>query len=427
MAAMATLCSSAAALAQPSLFPPGPPVGPSGRMGVRTEITALPYVISAPGSYYLSATLFQGVPGPGITIDASNVTIDLMGFALIGGPFPGDDAITFGPGFYENVTVHNGFVAFWGDDGLDLVGGGGPAPGIHVDTVTAFSNTGDGVTVGPRSIIRHVISHSNGGVGVRLDRQGKITNAIAVENGGDGITTGGTCHVSDSVASGNGGAGFFLGVATTLVASVAENNALDGVLMMFGSRATDCVSDLNGFLGGGGSGFFVIGDGVILGNCSAFNNFASGFESIPTPPAGGNSVHDCIATFNGFGLGLGDGFTFFREVKNCTANGNAANGIETENSGHIIDSTCSGNGLNGIFALLDGNSIRNNNVTFNGVAGIDTAIPGGGNEISGNRAHANGGPPPFFLNYVLSPGDTTGAIFVGPGILPPDGNANIEY
>jgi len=50
----------------------------------RTPISSLPYTITQPGSYYLTADL-QGVAGQdGIYVPVDNVTIDLNGFALIG-------------------------------------------------------------------------------------------------------------------------------------------------------------------------------------------------------------------------------------------------------------------------------------------------------------------------------------------------------
>src|SRR5262245_34082852 len=73
--------------AQGTLVPPGPPA-PSmkslDQLEARTPISALPYVITNGGSYYLTAML-TGISGTnGITILASHVTVDLNGFGLLG-------------------------------------------------------------------------------------------------------------------------------------------------------------------------------------------------------------------------------------------------------------------------------------------------------------------------------------------------------
>src|SRR5215813_4957107 len=80
---------------------PGPlnPVGPPAvglfktldQVEPRTPISSLPFTINQPGSYYLTGNL-TGAPGAnGINISASDVTLDLGGFALIGSGGAGGD------------------------------------------------------------------------------------------------------------------------------------------------------------------------------------------------------------------------------------------------------------------------------------------------------------------------------------------------
>jgi hypothetical protein len=77
-------------LAQGPLTPP--PGAPAPTMKTleqiepRTPISALPFTISSPGSYYVSGDLVVVANQHGISIDASNVTLDLGGFELVSPP-----------------------------------------------------------------------------------------------------------------------------------------------------------------------------------------------------------------------------------------------------------------------------------------------------------------------------------------------------
>src|SRR2546430_3180703 len=59
------------------------PTGPPGSTG-KTVITSLPFTISQEGSYVLNGNLTGVANQNGVTVAASNVTIDLQGFELIG-------------------------------------------------------------------------------------------------------------------------------------------------------------------------------------------------------------------------------------------------------------------------------------------------------------------------------------------------------
>src|SRR5688572_12266017 len=74
------------------------------------------YIISAPGSYYLTGNII-GAPGKhGISVLASNVTLDLNGFALISGGGATRGVNTTTP--VSNFSVRNGNVRGWTDGGV---------------------------------------------------------------------------------------------------------------------------------------------------------------------------------------------------------------------------------------------------------------------------------------------------------------------
>ena len=90
-----------------------------GRLG--TAITALPYTITSPGLYYLSNNLTSSeTSNNAITVNADDVTIDLMGFCLTG---PGKGSGTSNNGIMvaatrTNVEIRNGSIKAFGGDGI---------------------------------------------------------------------------------------------------------------------------------------------------------------------------------------------------------------------------------------------------------------------------------------------------------------------
>src|SRR5437868_8408613 len=83
------------AFAQGSLTPPAAPMPTMKtlqQVEPRTPISTLPFTISASGSYYLTTNLTGVAGSDGITISASDVTLDLKGFTMTGAGGGGTDA-----------------------------------------------------------------------------------------------------------------------------------------------------------------------------------------------------------------------------------------------------------------------------------------------------------------------------------------------
>jgi len=143
----------------------------AGSRGVGTKIASLPYTISSPGFYYIDKDLSCS-GAHGITINADHVTLDLMGFSLIG---PGGTGGNYGVYMSEraNVEIRNG-------------------------TVRNFS--GHGIGEGYTGATGH-----------------RIVNMRARDNGGSGISLGGTSHtVKGCTAVGNGTTGIYASYGSTI-------------------------------------------------------------------------------------------------------------------------------------------------------------------------------------------------------------------
>ncbi len=82
-----------------------------GRPMVGTGISSLPYTISTPGYYYLTRNLSYN-DGHGITVNADNVTIDLMGFTLTGSYAGSSYRAVYIPD-QDNVEIRNGTLTGW--------------------------------------------------------------------------------------------------------------------------------------------------------------------------------------------------------------------------------------------------------------------------------------------------------------------------
>jgi len=224
---------SLTASAQGPLTPPGPP-GPVYKtlqqVEPRVDVQTLPgndealFIISQPGSYYLSGNI-TGVAGKsGIGIRSSDVVLDLNGFALLGvpDPFSGIEAGSRRLP-YTNIVVRNGTVSGWGGVGVDIGLGKANVLVEHLQVQTnstgisisgeirncrAYGNAFSGL-IGSR--ILNCIANSNGGIGISGN---EIIACTANSNGGSGIAaSSGGFHaagvVRDCEASLNGDAGIF--------------------------------------------------------------------------------------------------------------------------------------------------------------------------------------------------------------------------
>lgn len=341
---VALLALAGSAAAQGPLAPPGPPAPTMKtleQVEPRIPISALPFTINAPGSYYLTGTLTGTANAHGITITADDVTVDLAGHALLGvaGSLSG---VSVSSG-RTNIAIFNGTVRGWGSSGVSAEG----ASNSQLERLRASHNQGAGLRVGAGSTVINCTARSNGGVGIRTGFGSTLNNCAASLNTSTGIEATDHTTVSNCTAIDNGGNGISLQSPTSFVA-VGQ-----------GSAVTNCTTKGNG------------GDGIRAPN--------------------GSTISACASLRNdGNGFVLGDNVTITR----CTARANGAHGIRSGEQSLILENNCAENGTSpaggaGIYFTGDGGRVEGNNCHGNDW-GIQSAAAANGflvrNSCRGNAA-----------------------------------------
>lgn len=284
------------------LDPPAGPIAPSMKtltqVEPRTPISSAGASISQSGSYYLTRDLTTS-SGNAITINASRVTLDLNGFALIGQPGSSKGIVLIGT--HTDITIRNGSIVGWPVRGIEASGNNGCR---FLDL--AFAECGfDGLMAGDHCL---------------------ISNCVSRDNGEDGIHTGTYCVVTSCTASGNNGCGFRLDGNAVITGCTATGNQQNGVAAYAGSRVSDCVVSSNTLSGISATGRCLITGSNCAGN--GFNGTGAGIALLGED----NRVEGNNLTVNDFGV-------------QATAAGNL-----------IIRNSASGN-TSGDYSIVAGNTV----------------------------------------------------------------------
>lgn len=196
--------------------------------------TSFPIHITQPGHYKLAANLVMPNGGThGILVQASDVTIDLNGFAIIGPNVcsfqsktcsvssPLATGINTYPGAV-NITVRNGTVR--GFSGMGISAG----DGLRVENVTVSHNAYGGISANRGALIDRVIASHNGihywasPVAIRIG-DGMVTHSTAYYNLGHAFAGGALVGVTAD--SNNGAAVWAANGYVTVAQSKFTSNA----------------------------------------------------------------------------------------------------------------------------------------------------------------------------------------------------------
>ena len=315
-------------------------------------ITNIPITISQPGNYYLVGSLTNTTSNAdGITIDASDVTLDLMGFSVVGSRAAGissDDGI-YVRGSETNVKVHNGTVHSWDGDGInalnadfsiwsDLHVRGNGQDGLVTDfnnlvvRVTATTNGADGIDVDDGTVIFQCTAGENDEEGIQTSEGCKVAASTAYDNRLDGFSVSSASVVDSCVSKGNGLHGFDMSLGTAIVNSSAMGNGSNGIDLSSSALVRSCISSDNG-----GHGILTQANTYVRGN-RAYNNTRNGImvDSIDVR-IDGNFTSD-----NG-DAGIGSNTTLSLFVRNISSGNTTNYNLPTGNSyGPIIDASAGG-------------------------------------------------------------------------------------
>lgn len=234
---------------------PGPTMKTLDEVEPRTPISSLPYLITQPGSYYVTGNL-TGVPGEhGITVAASNVTLDLNGFALTGS---GGDVGIFGAGGgYASVRVLNGSVTGWTQSGIEIL----LARGVEVDAVRANGNA-YGIRVASATL-RDCAAANNSDIGVYAS----YSTVVSCESKANGT---GFSVSNSTLRDCQADANTVIGIAAggSVVESCVVSNNASGIVVAVASSVRGNTVRLSG-----GDGIQVTGSGsTIADNVLTSNN-----------------------------------------------------------------------------------------------------------------------------------------------------------
>ncbi|MFL6528789.1 MAG: right-handed parallel beta-helix repeat-containing protein [Chthoniobacterales bacterium] len=377
------------------------------------------YIISAPGSYYLSGNVNGVANKSGILIQSDYVSIDLNGFSVIG---TGAPSVTSGiSSTHSNIRIFDGYVIGWNGVGIAV------GDNAIIDHITATANS-SAISAGANGVVSQcAVAGLGAGNGIAVTTNGVIAHCAA-NSFSSGIVMQSNCEASHSISTNNSVAGFQFGPGCVITDSTASLNTAGTQSTgfygpgSFSSSISHCVAFQNNGPGIVVSAYCVISDsavwfnsaGGIIGHASANtisrcvvnqNAFGSG-NGITVSDA--SSVTDCIVAQNGTAGSAASGIsgTIRELISGCNVTDNRGDGINVSGDSTIRDSKSSHNGARGIVTTgggsrIDGNQVRDNTGIGVVVTGLDVVVRNTAGNNNGNNVNASQFSPATGTNVGL--------------------------
>jgi parallel beta-helix repeat protein len=269
-------------------------------------ISELPYTIQHPGMYRLTGDLRILEPDlDGIVIAASNVTLDLMGHAIVG---LGSETGTMGSGIFvqdadlQNITVRNGTLQDWRENGVKAYF----SANSRFENLMAVQNGLTGIMAGKSAVVSSCQARLNA-FGIMAYETSTVRNNVCTENSVYGIDASAECSVLDNVSSRNGSTGIRTGTGSLVTGNHCTRNAGDGIEVNWGSRVFNNDCAYNGYEEADGAGIHVTDNGY--DNAIEENLVVGNDRGIEANPSIGNYIARNRATANTTDYDLAGGNT----------------------------------------------------------------------------------------------------------------------